>query len=185
MRLVWVAPQLWRDDCFPQNDEFLPKLFFVYIYIYCTFRFLFLCPFAFSVFSHFPNIVISLSHSHYISFFLTMIFLFYSLSLYHSLSLSFFPFLSLSLSLSPPLSLCIYTRCIRFQTFFLWPLLLIVHTWNSSPLQSNLLRLQCTCSTVPTTSGRPHRSPLVWVCQWSSSQPLSSPQFSHNDSLWA
>ena len=27
-------------------------------------------------------------------------------------------------------------------------------------------------------------SPLVWACQWPSSQPLSS-QFSHNDSLWA
>ena len=30
-----------------------------------------------------------------------------------------------------------------------------------------------------------HRSPLVWACQWPSSQPLSSPQLSHNDSLWA
>ena len=49
----------------------------------------------------------------------------------------------------------------------MWALLLIVHTWNSSPLRSNLLRLQCTC-TVPTTSGRPHGSPLVWVCQWPS-----------------
>ena len=29
-----------------------------------------------------------------------------------------------------------------------------------------------------------HRSPLVWACQWPSSQPLSSPQLSHNDSLW-
>ena len=29
-----------------------------------------------------------------------------------------------------------------------------------------------------------NRSPLVWPCQWSSSQPLSSPQLSHNDSLW-
>ena len=27
-------------------------------------------------------------------------------------------------------------------------------------------------------------SPLVWACQWPSSQPLSSPQLSHNDSLW-
>ena len=26
---------------------------------------------------------------------------------------------------------------------------------------------------------------LVWACQWSSSQPLSSPQLSYNDSLWA
>ena len=63
-------------------------------------------------------------------------------------------------------------------------ILLIVHTWNSSPLRSNLLWLQCTCCTVPTTSGRPHGSPLVWVYQWPSSQPLSSPQLSHNNSLW-
>ena len=70
---------------------------------------------------------------------------------------------------------------ISFQTFFMGALLLIVHTWNSSPLQSNFLRLQCTC-TVPTTSGRPHESPLVWACQWPSSQPLSSPQLSHNTS---
>ena len=69
---------------------------------------------------------------------------------------------------------------ISFQTFFfVWALLLIVQAWNSSPLRSNLLRMQCTCCTVPTTSGRPHGSPLVWACQWSSSQPLSSPQFSH------
>ena len=54
---------------------------------------------------------------------------------------------------------------ISFQTFFVWALLLIVHTWNSSPLRSNLLRLQCTCCTVPTTSGRPHGSPLVWACR--------------------
>ena len=74
---------------------------------------------------------------------------------------------------------------ISFQTFFVWALLLIVHTWNSSPLPSNLLRLQYTCGTVPTSSGRPHGSPFVWACQWPSSQPLSSPQLSHNDSLWA
>ena len=67
---------------------------------------------------------------------------------------------------------------ISFQTF--------VHTWNSSPLRSNLLQLQCTYFTVPTTSGRPHGSYLVWARQWPSSQPLSSPQLmSHNDSLWA
>ena len=64
-------------------------------------------------------------------------------------------------------------------------ILLIVHTWNSIPLRSNLLRLQCTCSTVPTTSARPHGSPLLWACQWPSSQSLSSPQLSHNESLWA
>ena len=58
-------------------------------------------------------------------------------------------------------------------------------TWNSSTLRSNLLRLQCTCCTVPTTSGRPHGGPLVWACQWPSSQPLLSPHLSHNDSLWA
>ena len=71
-----------------------------------------------------------------------------------------------------------------FQTFFVWALLLILHTWNCNPLRSNLLRLQCTC-TVQSTFGRSHGSPLVWACQWPSSQPLSSPQFSHNDSLWA
>ena len=74
---------------------------------------------------------------------------------------------------------------ISFQTFFVWTLLLIVHTWNSSLRRSNLLRLQCTCCTVPTNSGRPHGSPLVWACQWPSSQPLSSTQFSHNENLWA
>ena len=38
---------------------------------------------------------------------------------------------------------------------------LIEHTWNSSPLRSNLLRLQCTC-TIPTTSARPHE---VLLCE--------------------
>ena len=51
-------------------------------------------------------------------------------------------------------------------------------------LRSNLLRMQCTCCTVPTTSERPHGSPLVWACQWPSSRPLSSPQLSYNDGLW-
>ena len=67
--------------------------------------------------------------------------------------------------------------------FFVWALLLIIHTWNSSPLWSNLLQLQRTSGTVATTSARPHRSHLVWACQWASSQPLSSPQLSYNDSL--
>ena len=74
---------------------------------------------------------------------------------------------------------------ISFQTFFIWALLLIVHIWNSCSLRSNLLRLQCTCCTVPTTSARLYGSALVWACQGPSSQPLSSPQLSHNDSLWA
>ena len=62
---------------------------------------------------------------------------------------------------------------------------MIVHSWNSSTLRSNLPQLQCTYCTVPTTSGRRHESPLRWACQWPSSQPLSSPQLSHNDSLCA
>ena len=57
----------------------------------------------------------------------------------------------------------------KLTDFFVWVLLLIVHSWNSSPLRSNLLQLQCTCFTVPTTSERPHGSPLVWACQWPSS----------------
>ena len=51
-----------------------------------------------------------------------------------------------------------------FQTFFVRALLFIVHTWNSRPLRSNLLRLQCTCCTLPASGrphGRPHGSPLV------------------------
>ena len=81
----------------------------------------------------------------------------------------------------------IYTRrsLNKFPDFFEWALLFIVHIWNSSPLRCNLLRLQCICYTIPTTSGRPHGSPLVWACQCLSSQHLSSPQLSHNNSLWA
>ena len=60
-----------------------------------------------------------------------------------------------------------------------------IDSTHYSPLQSNFLRLQCNCCTVPKTSRRPHGSPFVWACQWPSSQPLSSPQLSHNDSLWA
>ena len=52
---------------------------------------------------------------------------------------------------------CYAVHTISFLTFFVWALLLIVRTWNSSPLRSNLPRLQCTCCTVPTTtSGRLH-----------------------------
>ena len=64
-------------------------------------------------------------------------------------------------------------------------ILLIVHIWNSSHLRINLLRLQCTCYTIPTTSARLHGSLLVWACPWPTSLVLSSPQLSHNDSLWA
>ena len=70
----------------------------------------------------------------------------------------------------------------KFPDFCMRALLLIIHTWNSTPFRSNLLWLQSTCI-ISTTSGRPHGSPLVWPCQWPSSQPLSSPQLSHNDSL--
>ena len=75
----------------------------------------------------------------------------------------------------------------KVPDFFVWALLLIVRPWNSSPFRSNLLRLQCPCCTVPTTSRRPYGSPLVWTCQWSSPQPLSSPQLSLPNCLilWA
>ena len=73
---------------------------------------------------------------------------------------------------------------ISFQIFFVGALLLILYSWNSSPLRSNILLLQCTCCAVPTPSGRLHGSPLVWACQWPSSHLLSSPQLSHSDSLW-
>ena len=106
----------------------------------------------------------------------------YGMSICLSLSLS------LSFSIYQSISIYIYIYegpTISFQKFFVWELLLIVHTWNSSPLPSNILWLQSTCCTVPTSSGRPHGSSLVWACQWPSSQPISSPQLSHNDSLWA
>ena len=119
------------------------------------------------------------SHSLYLSLYLPL-----SVSL--SINLSLPPFLSspslplLSLPFHFSLSQYIYeVHTISFQTFFVWALLLIVPTWNSSPIRSNLLQLQYTCCTVLTTYGRPHRSPLVWPCQWPSSQPLSSPQLSH------
>ena len=48
----------------------------------------------------------------------------------------------------------------KFPDFFSYEHL-IVHTENSSPLRSNLLRLQCTCCTVLITSGRHHGCPLV------------------------
>ena len=74
-----------------------------------------------------------------------------------------------------------HTRCIRYVSR---PFSYGHFYWNSSLLRSNLLWLQCTW-TVPTTSGRPHGSFLVWACQWPLLQPPSSPQLSHNDSLWA
>ena len=58
----------------------------------------------------------------------------------------------------------IYIYIYEDPHFFPMALLLIVHIWKSRPLWSNLLRLQCTCCTVPTTSRRPHGSPLVWEC---------------------
>ena len=60
---------------------------------------------------------------------------------------------------------------ISFQTFFVWALLLIINKWKSSPLRSNLLRLQFTWCNVPTTSGRPHGSPL---CQHVTASLISS-----------
>ena len=72
----------------------------------------------------------------------------------------------------------------KFPDVLVWALLLIVHTWNPCPFRSKLLRSQCTYCTVPTNSGGLHGC-LVWACQWPSSQPLLSPQLSHNDSLWA
>ena len=72
-----------------------------------------------------------------------------------------------------------------FQDFLVWAFLLIVRTQNSTPLWSNLLQLQRTCCTVTTIYGRSHGSLFVLAFQWPSSQPLSSPQLSHNDSLWS
>ena len=116
---------------------------------------------------------------------LIYLFKFCYLSFYQSIHLSpVLIYLSFSLSLS--LYIYIYEGSLdKFPDFFRKGTLLIVHTWNSSPLQSNLLRLQCTCCTVPTTSGRPHGNPLVSAFQLPSSQTLSSPQFSHNNILWA
>ena len=66
-----------------------------------------------------------------------------------------------------------------------FPDFLRIGTFIDSPHRSNLLQLQFTCCNVPTPSGRPHGIPLVWAYEWTSSQPLSSSQLSHNDSLWA
>ena len=55
--------------------------------------------------------------------------------------------------------ICIETRSTP-DFFFVWALLLIVHTRNSSPIRRNLLRLQCTFCTVTTNSGRLHGCPL-------------------------
>ena len=97
-------------------------------------------------------------------------------------SISLYIYIWMYMSLCVHIWVYIYEdHWITFQTFFVWALLLIVHTWNSSHLRSNLLRLQCTFCTVPITCGRPHGSLLVWVGQWPSSQPLSSSQLSHNE----
>ena len=74
---------------------------------------------------------------------------------------------------------------------------------STSLMSSSLLLQQCqythetlvpfevissSCNTlvqIPKSSSRPHGSPLVWTCQWHSSQPLLSPQLYHNDNLWA
>ena len=112
----------------------------------------------------------------------------YIISIYHLVWFGLVWFYAMSTFVGYLMPNPLYTyevHTISFQTFFVWALLLIVHTWSSSPLRRNLPRLQCSCCTVPTTSGRPLGSPLVWACQWPSSQPLSSPQLSHNDSLWA
>ena len=81
----------------------------------------------------------------------------------------------------------IYTRIIKkgSRFLFVWALLLIVHTWKNSPLWGNLLRLQYTCFTVPTTSRRPPWKSSCVSVPMTSSQLLLSPQLSHNDSLWA
>ena len=54
-------------------------------------------------------------------------------------------------------------QTISFQTFFVWALLLIVHTWNSSPLRSNLLRLQCPCTVLNNFWKAPWKSSCVSV----------------------
>ena len=115
-------------------------------------------------------------------------YLFPNIYIYLRIYLHFYLPIYQSMCISINISLCLSMykgHKISFQTFFVWALLLIEYTWNSSSLRSNLLQLHWTCCTVPTTSARPHGSPLVWACQWPSSQPLSSPQLSHNDSLWA
>ena len=62
----------------------------------------------------------------------------------------------------------------KFPDFFVWALLLIVHTWNSSSLRSNLHRLQCTCCTVPKIhweQGLDYREgeELSWCPSWPNS----------------
>ena len=148
-------------------------IWFIFPFLFVLYKVFFAFNFFYSNLTQFPK----------------YLFLYVCLSSYNSRQLELWPPNSLSLLIDywrMFLWEWIYEdHLINFQTFFVWALLLIVHTWNSSSLRSNLLWLQCTCCTIPTTSGRPHRSPLVWACQWPSSQPLSSPQFSHNNSLWA
>ena len=91
---------------------------------------------------------------------------------------------NISLSLYIYIYIYIYEdHKISFQTFSVWALLLIVKAWNSSPLRSNLLLLQCTCCTVPKTSGRlPSKSSCVSVSMTFVIASFIS-QLSHNDSL--
>ena len=87
------------------------------------------------------------------------------LSVYLSICSSIYLFKSVHIYLSIYLSIYLMSIILRgslnkFPDFFVWALLLIVHPWNSSPLRSNLLRLQCTCL---------YRSNNFCRAQWESS----------------
>ena len=68
---------------------------------------------------------------------------------------------NISITIHQSIMVSYEVHSISFQNFLVWTLLLTVHTKNSSPLQRILLRHQCTCCTVPTTSGKPPGSLLV------------------------
>ena len=65
-----------------------------------------------------------------------------------------------------PFRLLIRGSLNKFRDFFRMGTFIDSTRIKLQSLRSNLLRLQCTCCTVPTTSRRPHGSPLVWACQW-------------------